>query len=91
VFGWFAERQAEWGEGIGVYTGKNGWMEVAIVDDFAGELPDCLFAVVLCTDRCSWWVDHVFVSEENAQAHVLKTDADPWGYLNWVVPVSRCS
>ena len=90
VFGWFADKQADWGRGIDVYTGKNGWMERAIVDDFSGELPDRLFAIVRCSDRCSWWVDHVFVSEENARAHVLQEDTKPYGYLHWVVLADRC-
>ena len=88
IFRWFAEKRADWGRGLGVWTGKDGWMEKAVVEDFSGDLPDELFAIVNCSDHCSWWVHRVFVSEEKALAYVHEHDRD--GEFHWVISANRC-
>ena len=90
TLGWFAQANPEWclNSSSEYYVGERGWLEKAVVQDFSGNLPDELYAVVLCTGRCSWYLNYVFVSEEKARAYVSEADGK-FGQLCWVVPIRK--
>ena len=88
IFGWYEEKQEDWGTCLSGLHGKNGWMEMVTVEDSVeGQcLPDEMY-VIASTNGSSWYASRAFISRESADKATTLGQSSSWA--SWAVLVKR--